>query len=128
MTNRTDTRPSNWRWPDIPGLRTFKGTLLHSAAWNTSTDLKGKNVAVLGCGSSGVQIVPTIQPGKLLRIPSLAMNCLTRYSDVKHLTTFIRSPTWITAGFAQNKAGPNGSNFACECNVHTLPVHANFPL
>jgi hypothetical protein len=34
-------------------------------------------------------------------------------ADVKQLVTFIRTPTWITAGFAQNKAGPNGSNFAC---------------
>ncbi|EXJ60795.1 hypothetical protein A1O7_04948 [Cladophialophora yegresii CBS 114405] len=84
---------NNWKWPDIPGLTTFKGQLLHSAAWDPSVDWRGKNVAVLGCGSSGVQIVPTLQP------------------DVARLVTFIRSPTWITAGFAQSKAGPNGSNF-----------------
>ncbi|KAJ9664515.1 hypothetical protein H2198_000166 [Neophaeococcomyces mojaviensis] len=85
---------NNWKWPDIPGLRTFKGELLHSAAWDEKADYKGKTVAVLGCGSSGVQIVPTIQP------------------DVKQLVTFIRTPTWITAGFAQSKAGPGGSNFS----------------
>lgn len=34
--------------------------------------------------------------------------------DVKELITFIRTPTWITAGFAQSKAGPGGSNFKCE--------------
>jgi cation diffusion facilitator CzcD-associated flavoprotein CzcO len=84
----------NWKWPEIPGLRSFKGALLHSAAWPEGYDLKNKTVAVLGCGSSGVQIVPTIQP------------------DVKHLVTFIRSPTWITAGYAQNKAGPGGANFS----------------
>ncbi|KAJ9501190.1 hypothetical protein H2202_002984 [Exophiala xenobiotica] len=85
---------NNWKWPNIPGLHTFKGQLLHSAAWDMSADWRGKTVAVLGCGSSGVQVVPTIQP------------------DVKQLITFIRTPTWITAGFAQSKAGPNGANFA----------------
>ncbi|KAI9870993.1 MAG: hypothetical protein M1830_003547, partial [Pleopsidium flavum] len=84
---------NNWKWPDIPGLHSFNGSLIHSAAWRDDYDLKGKKIAVLGCGSSGVQIVPTLQP------------------DVEHLVTFIRTPTWITAGFAQNKAGPGGSNF-----------------
>ncbi|KAH0835350.1 putative sterigmatocystin biosynthesis monooxygenase stcW [Fonsecaea pedrosoi] len=84
---------NNWKWPDIPGLDTFKGQLLHSAAWDPNADWRGKKVAVLGCGSSGVQIVPAIQP------------------DVEQLITFIRTPTWITAGFAQSKAGPNGENF-----------------
>lgn len=37
---------------------------MHSAAWDPKTDCKGKTVAVLGCGSSGVQIVPTLQPRK----------------------------------------------------------------
>lgn len=90
---------SNWKWPNIPGLHSFKGELLHSAAWNKNTNWKGKTVAVLGCGSSGVQIVPTIQP------------------DVKQLVTFIRTPTWITAGFAQSKAGPGGSNFTCMISL-----------
>ncbi|CAK7204037.1 hypothetical protein SEUCBS139899_006788 [Sporothrix eucalyptigena] len=85
---------NNWRWPNIPGLHSFQGQLVHSANWDPAVDWRGKRVAVLGCGSSGVQIVPTIQP------------------DVAHLTTFIRTPTWITAGFAQSKAGPGGSNFA----------------
>ncbi|PWY84381.1 cyclohexanone monooxygenase [Aspergillus eucalypticola CBS 122712] len=84
---------NNWKWPDIPGLHSFKGDLIHSAAWPEDYDYNKKNVAVLGCGSSGVQIVPTIQP------------------KVKSLTTFIRTPTWITAGFAQSHAGPGGANF-----------------
>jgi len=55
---------SNWKWPDIPGLHSFQGDLVHSAAWKDGLDYQGKTVAVLGSGSSGVQIVPTIQPGK----------------------------------------------------------------
>jgi cation diffusion facilitator CzcD-associated flavoprotein CzcO len=85
---------NNWRWPDIPGIHSFGGQLVHSANWDDSVDWRDKRVAVLGCGSSGVQIVAAIQP------------------DVAHLTTFIRTPTWITSGFAQSKAGPGGSNFS----------------
>ncbi|KIX98316.1 uncharacterized protein Z520_05617 [Fonsecaea multimorphosa CBS 102226] len=56
---------NRWEWPDIPGLRNFKGTLLHSAdrkSWETRLDPKGKRIAVIGGGSSGIQIVPQLQP------------------------------------------------------------------
>lgn len=33
---------------------------------------------------------------------------------VESLVTFIRTPTWITAGFAQDHAGPGGANFKCK--------------
>lgn len=33
-----------WRWPPIPGIQSFKGPLLHSAAWAESVDLAGKHV------------------------------------------------------------------------------------
>jgi cation diffusion facilitator CzcD-associated flavoprotein CzcO len=29
---------NDWKWPTIPGLHTFKGKLLHSAAWDESYD------------------------------------------------------------------------------------------
>ncbi|KAK7894332.1 hypothetical protein LTR67_006093 [Exophiala xenobiotica] len=84
---------NNWKWPNVKGLQTFKGVLAHSAAYDPSIQLEGKRVAVIGAGSSGVQIVAAIQ------------------SQVKHLYTWIRSPIWISAGFASNYAGPNGANF-----------------
>ncbi|EAT77846.1 hypothetical protein SNOG_14654 [Parastagonospora nodorum SN15] len=52
---------NNWRWPAIPGLKTFKGPLLHSAAWDDKVDLTGKHVGLIGNGSSGVQILPQAQ-------------------------------------------------------------------
>jgi cation diffusion facilitator CzcD-associated flavoprotein CzcO len=72
-----------YKYPDIPGLQNFKGILAHSANYPVDLELKDKTVAVIGAGSSGVQIVSNITPmvGKLIN--------------------FIRSPTWITAGFAQ---------------------------
>jgi len=43
--------------PDFKGLDTFKGTIYHSSFWpDTGVDVKGKRVAIIGTGSTGVQI------------------------------------------------------------------------
>ncbi|PLB53855.1 FAD/NAD(P)-binding domain-containing protein [Aspergillus steynii IBT 23096] len=69
---------NNWKWPEIPGLFEFRGELVHSANWADDFKYEGKKVAVIGNGSSGVQIVPAMQP------------------SVHHLFHFIRSPTWLS--------------------------------
>src|SRR5262245_28493615 len=46
--------------PALPGLELFRGSSCHSARWDTSIDLKGKRVAVIGTGASSVQIVPSL--------------------------------------------------------------------
>jgi cation diffusion facilitator CzcD-associated flavoprotein CzcO len=86
---------NNWKMPDIPGLTEFKGKIMHSANYEEGYDLSGKRVAVIGAGSSGVQIVAAIQ------------------KKVNKLYHWIRSPIWITAGFAQTFAAKNGANFKC---------------
>jgi cation diffusion facilitator CzcD-associated flavoprotein CzcO/acetyl esterase/lipase len=48
------------RWPDIPGLDAFEGEKLHSARWGASIPLGGKRVAVVGTGSTAVQLIPPI--------------------------------------------------------------------
>ena len=55
---------SDWKWPDIPNRECFKGEMLHSAAWPKGATMKDKRVAVIGVGSTGVQIVPNIEPGE----------------------------------------------------------------
>ena len=85
---------NNWKWPDIPGLHSFEGKLMHSAAYDENLVLDGKKVAVIGAGSSGVQIVANIS------------------KKASHIYHWIRSPIWITAGFAQTWAGTDGANFA----------------
>lgn len=87
---------NNWKWPNIPGLMDFQGKLMHSARYEEGYNLDGKRVAVIGAGSSGVQIVSAIQ------------------KKVDKLYHWIRSPIWITAGFAQGWAGRDGANFACK--------------
>lgn len=52
-----------WVWPDIPGLSDFKGKIVHTANWDDSIELhKDLKVALIGAGSSGIQVLPTIQP------------------------------------------------------------------
>uniref|UniRef100_A0A803MHM4 Flavin-containing monooxygenase n=1 Tax=Chenopodium quinoa TaxID=63459 RepID=A0A803MHM4_CHEQI len=42
--------------PDIPGLKDFKGDVLHSSEYKSGREFKDKNVLVVGCGNSGMQI------------------------------------------------------------------------
>ena len=39
-----------WRYPAIPGLKDYKGALMHSAAWDPNVELKGKTVGLIGNG------------------------------------------------------------------------------
>ena len=47
---------SRWKWPDVDGLKEFKGTLVHSANWNLGgktwqddiKDWHDKSIAVVG--------------------------------------------------------------------------------
>ncbi|KAI6274096.1 hypothetical protein MCOR27_007527 [Pyricularia oryzae] len=75
---------NDWKWPDIPGLKSFGGDLVHSADWpEQGLDLAGKRVGLIGNGSSGIQILPAIK------------------DEVGSLVTFIRSATWITPVFGE---------------------------
>jgi cation diffusion facilitator CzcD-associated flavoprotein CzcO len=42
--------------PDIPGLRDFSGTILHSSQYRDGEDFKGKRALVIGTGNSGHDI------------------------------------------------------------------------
>lgn len=65
-------------WPDIPGLDSFAGRLVHAARWpREGIDLSGKRVGIVGLGASGIQIVPTIAP------------------ESKELVVFQRTPNFI---------------------------------
>ncbi|KAB2345527.1 flavin-containing monooxygenase [Actinomadura rudentiformis] len=44
------------RHPGIPGLGTFEGPAFHSARWDHGVPLRGRRIAVIGTGSTGVQI------------------------------------------------------------------------
>lgn len=47
-------------FPNIPGIDTFSGTLCHTAAWDSKISLHNKRVGVIGCGSTGVQVITEV--------------------------------------------------------------------
>jgi len=65
------------RWPDIAGLSSFKGRLLHSARWPADADLTGLRIGVIGTGSTATQLVPALAPA------------------AAKLTLFQRTPNWV---------------------------------
>lgn len=64
--------------PEIPGLKNFKGPVMHSSKWDHSVDFKDKTAAVIGTGSSAIQIVPQLQ------------------KTCKKVVCYMRSETWIS--------------------------------
>ena len=46
--------------PQIKGLDTFEGKIIHSARWDWDHDLRGETVGVIGSAASAVQLVPEI--------------------------------------------------------------------
>ncbi|WP_269619557.1 flavin-containing monooxygenase [Zhongshania sp. BJYM1] len=48
------------RIPNIKGMDSFKGHIFHSARWDHSVKLDGQRIAVVGTGSTGVQIVTAL--------------------------------------------------------------------
>lgn len=65
------------KFPQVPGLEKFGGTMFHSATWNHDHDLTGERVAVIGTGASAVQFVPEI------------------VDRTQRLTVFQRTPAWV---------------------------------
>ena len=50
-------------YPDIPDRELFQGQFVHTADWpREGLDLKGKRVAVIGTGSTGIQVITAIAP------------------------------------------------------------------
>ncbi|KAB8221580.1 hypothetical protein BDV33DRAFT_190345 [Aspergillus novoparasiticus] len=64
---------------EIPGASDFRGSIFHSARWDHSVDLNGKNVVVIGNGCTAAQIVPA----------------LANSGQVKSLTQIVRTKHWI---------------------------------
>ncbi|KAK3935553.1 hypothetical protein QBC46DRAFT_358167 [Diplogelasinospora grovesii] len=90
---------NHWTWPAIPGLHDFDGHIIHSANWPKNFNFAGKTVAVIGNGSSGVQIVPALQP------------------DVQRLVHFVRDPTWMAPPRLQVLAAGAAGNMLSEVEL-----------
>ncbi|MBW8268745.1 flavin-containing monooxygenase [Caldovatus aquaticus] len=49
--------------PDLPGLEEFRGTVLHSGDYGSSTEWRGKRALVLGTGTSGHDVAQDLCTG-----------------------------------------------------------------
>lgn len=68
---------STTKSPSYPGLQSFKGEVIHSGVWpKHQVTYAGKNVAIIGTGSSGMQMTPVIA------------------KEAKHLTVFQRTANY----------------------------------
>ncbi|GAA4544125.1 NAD(P)/FAD-dependent oxidoreductase [Pseudonocardia xishanensis] len=83
-------------YPTIPGLDGFDGPVLHTGAWDTSVDLTGKRVAVIGTGASAMQLVPAI------------------VDTAAEITIFQRSPHWIVPNPNTNAPVTEAKKFLME--------------
>jgi len=63
--------------PDIPGIDTFAGHVIHTARWDDTHVLNGRRVAVIGTGSTAVQVIPELA------------------KEVSELTVYQRTPIWV---------------------------------
>ena len=46
--------------PDIPGIASFDGKVVHTAAWDDSYRFARRRVAIIGTGATAVQLVPEL--------------------------------------------------------------------
>ncbi len=65
------------KMPELSGLDTFAGKAFHSARWDDGAVLDGARIGIVGCGSTGIQLV----------------NALS--DRAARLVHFQRSPQWI---------------------------------
>ncbi len=66
-------------YPDVPGREDFRGESYHTGLWPSApVDFAGKRVAVIGTGSSGVQVIAAIA------------------GEVASLTVYQRTANWCT--------------------------------
>lgn len=63
--------------PDIPGIETFTGHLVHTAKWDHAYDYGGTRIAIIGTGATGLQLIP-----EMAKVAA-------------HLTVFQRTPIWL---------------------------------
>jgi cation diffusion facilitator CzcD-associated flavoprotein CzcO len=96
-------------FPDLPGREEFRGEQHHTGLWpSTPVDFTDKRVAVVGTGSSGVQVIPVI---------AAEVASLTVYQRTAHWCTPLNNAPITAAEQQQLRA-----DFASMCEtLHTSP-------
>lgn len=63
--------------PEIAGIETFEGKVIHTTEWEDDFDATGRRIAVIGTGATAVQLIPQLAK---------------RAAD---LTVYQRTPIWV---------------------------------
>lgn len=63
--------------PDIPGIDTFAGRVIHTTDWDDDYDPAGQRIAVIGTGATAVQLIPELA------------------KTAADLTVYQRTPIWV---------------------------------
>lgn len=63
--------------PDIPGIDSFAGKVVHTARWDHEYDFNGKRAAMIGTGASAVQVLPIVA------------------EQAGHMDVYQRTPIWV---------------------------------
>lgn len=95
---------SNPAIPEIKGARTFRGPSFHTADWRDDVDLMDKQVAVIGAGASGFQLVPAIA------------------DETRHIDVYQRTPQWMAPHPMYHDVIPDGARWA----IRHLPYYARW--
>ena len=82
--------------PDIKGVETFQGPAFHSARWDSSVELAGKKVVVIGTGASAVQFIPEVA------------------EEAAHVTVFQRTPPWLAPSPKYHEEVPSAMRWMYE--------------
>jgi len=109
--------------PDFPGVKDFKGQIVHPQHWPEDLDYAGKRVVVIGSGATAVTLVPELA------------------KKAAHVVMLQRSPTYIMSRPGQDaiaewlktegtpgppldhRIGPDDlTAFAAQAGLHPLPA------
>lgn len=63
--------------PDIPGITSFSGKVIHTTDWDEDHDFDGRRAAIIGTGATAVQLIPELA------------------DRVADLTVYQRTPIWV---------------------------------
>jgi len=63
--------------PDIPGISSFEGKVIHTTDWEDGFDPTGRRIAVIGTGATAVQLIPELA------------------KTAADLTVYQRTPIWV---------------------------------
>ncbi|MFD4368582.1 flavin-containing monooxygenase [Rhodococcus sp. NPDC058521] len=63
--------------PDIPGIDSFAGDVVHTTAWDAEFEPEGRRVGIIGTGATAVQLVPELA------------------KRAEELTVYQRTPIWV---------------------------------